>query len=86
MSIEKGNTKDLWGKSQYHNATGENIPQRFSHIFQLLVSLFLQLFVGLVHLRLHTPQALGPFSIDDAVLLFTGQRGRQGGVNGGGGR
>lgn len=33
-------------------------------------------------MRLHTPQALGPLSIDDAVLLFTGQRGRQGGVKG----
>lgn len=60
--------------------------KRFSHISQLLVSLFLRLLVGLVGLRLHTPQALGPFSIDDAVLLFTGRRRRQKGVKGGGGR
>lgn len=58
----------------------------FSHIFQLLVSLFLQLLVGLVDLRVHAPQALGPLSINNAVFLFAGQRGRQGGMNGRGGR
>lgn len=49
-----------------------------TYVFVLLVvSSLLWLLVGLVGLRVHTPHALSPLPIDDAVLLFTGQRERQ---------
>lgn len=66
--------QEMTKKSGLNSA--DEYAQGFSHVFQHLVSLFLQLLVGLVDLRVHTPQALGPLSVDDAVLLFTGQRGR----------
>lgn len=33
--------------------------------------------MGLVGLRVHTPHALSPLSIDHTVLLFTGERERE---------
>lgn len=48
-----------------------------TYIFVLLVVAFLLgLLVGFVGLSVHTPHALCPLAVDDAVLLFTGQ-GRQ---------
>lgn len=67
-------------KNSLDQKTGTAVEdfQTCSYIFVLfVVSSPLRLLVGLVGLRVHTPHALSPLPIDDAVLLFTGQGERQ---------